>query len=175
MQCVQRFRKLNVSIVVIQIFYWNGYAHSYHEERLSRRNFPDIGENFFKMSCSTCVLRLGIALLVVGAASAQTPAPPPDPAPSSTPTWSAGPIDFSGLVDGYYSLNFNHPASRTIRWRNFDAKANQFSLNMAKLTMEHTADPIGFKFELAAGRGWRFSMRRNRRASRYISMFCRPM
>ena len=36
--------------------------------------------------------------------------------------------------------------------RNFDAKANQFSLNMAKFTMEHTADPVGFKFELAAGR-----------------------
>src|SRR3982751_6938734 len=104
------------------------------------------------MSCSTCVLRLGIALLVVGAASAQTPAPPQDPAPSSTPTWSAGPIDFSGLVDGYYSLNFNHPASRNNTWRNFDAKANQFSLNMAKLTMEHTADPVGFKFEIAGGR-----------------------
>jgi hypothetical protein len=55
-------------------------------------------------------------------------------------------------VDGYYSLNFNHPASKNNTWRNFDAKANQFSLNMAKLTMEHTADPVGFKFELAAGR-----------------------
>jgi hypothetical protein len=104
------------------------------------------------MSCSTCVLRLGVALLLAGAASAQTTTPAPDPAPSSTPTWSAGPIDFSGLVDGYYSLNFNHPASKNNTWRNFDAKANQFSLNMAKLTMEHTADPVGFKFELATGR-----------------------
>lgn len=105
-----------------------------------------------QMMCSTCVLRLGVALLVAGAASAQTTTPAPDPAPPSTPTWSAGPIDFSGLVDGYYSLNFNHPASKNNTWRNFDAKANQFSLNMAKLTMEHSADPIGFKFELAAGR-----------------------
>jgi hypothetical protein len=55
------------------------------------------------------------------------------------PVWSAGPIDFSGLVDGYYSLNFNHPASKTNNLRNFDVKANQFSLNMAKVVMEHAA------------------------------------
>jgi hypothetical protein len=107
------------------------------------------------MSCSTCV-RLGAVLLVAGLIHAQTPAPTPpaasEPAPAATPAWSAGPIDFSGLVDGYYSLNFNHPASKNNTWRNFDAKANQFSLNMAKLTMEHAADPVGFKFELAGGR-----------------------
>ena len=56
---------------------------------------------------------------------AQTPAPAPtdkpaaatekpaDPKPPETPTWSVGPIDFSGLVDGYYALNSNHPASQT--------------------------------------------------------------
>ena len=106
------------------------------------------------MRCSKCV-RLSLAFLLAGALAAQTttPATTTEPAPApSTPTWSAGPIDFSGLVDGYYSLNFNHPASKNNNWRNFDAKANQFSLNMAKFTMEHTADPVGFKFELAAGR-----------------------
>jgi hypothetical protein len=70
----------------------------------------------------------------------------------SGPVWSAGPIEFSGLVDGYYSFNFNHPASRTNNYRNFDAKANQLSLNFAKFTMEHGPDPVGFKLELAAGR-----------------------
>ncbi|MBI4877982.1 MAG: porin [Acidobacteria bacterium] len=68
--------------------------------------------------------------------------------------WSAGPIDFSGLVDGYYSLNFNHPASRTNQLRNFDVKANQFSLNMAKLTLEHAADPVGFRVDLGFGRAF---------------------
>ena len=57
-----------------------------------------------------------------------------------------------GLVDGYYSLNFNHPASRNNNLRYFDAKANQFSLNMAKLTAEHNADPIGFKLDTIFGR-----------------------
>jgi hypothetical protein len=68
------------------------------------------------------------------------------------PVWSAGGIDFSGLVDGYYSLNFNHPASRTNQIRSFDVMANQFSLNMAKLVMEHSADPVGFRLDLGPER-----------------------
>src|SRR4051794_3760434 len=71
-------------------------------------------------------------------------------APASS-IWSAGPIDFSGLIDGYYSLNFNHPASGNNVIRNFDVKANQFSLNMAKLTLSHDANPVGFKLDLAFG------------------------
>src|ERR1700736_6307437 len=59
---------------------------------------------------------------------ATTPATtPPTPA---EPTWSAGPINFSGLVDGYYDVNFNHPFTMDNQLRNFDEKANQFSLNM---------------------------------------------
>ena len=104
------------------------------------------------MSCSTCVLAWASRCWSLALHRHKHRRHAPDPAPSSTPTWSAGPIDFSGLVDGYYSLNFNHPPRKNNTWRNFDAKANQFSLNMAKLTMEHTADPVGFKFELAAGR-----------------------
>jgi len=77
--------------------------------------------------------------------SAATPAPQ-DPAPASAPAWSVGPIDFSGLVDGYYSFNANHPASQFNQLYNFDVKANQFSLNMAKLSMSHTADRSAFKW-----------------------------
>ena len=58
-----------------------------------------------------------------------------------------GPIDFSGLVDGYYNFNFNHPASQVNQTYNFDDQANQFSLNMAKLSMSHTADPVGFQVD----------------------------
>ena len=65
-----------------------------------------------------------------------------------------GPIDFSGLIDGYYALNFNHPASQTTTLRNFDVKANQFSLNMAKLSLTHNPDPVGFTLDLGFGRAW---------------------
>jgi hypothetical protein len=97
------------------------------------------------------------------AASAPTPATPaaspaqsaaPAAPPEAAPTWSIGPIDFSGLVDGYYVFNANHPASSTNQLYNFDTKANQFSLNMAKLSMSHTADPVGFQVDLGFGRAF---------------------
>jgi hypothetical protein len=75
-------------------------------------------------------------------------------AQSAAPAWSVGEISFSGLVDGYYGVNFNHPASQTNQLRNFDVKANQFSLNMAKLTMEHAADPVGFRVDLGFGKAF---------------------
>ncbi|MCS7027104.1 MAG: porin [Bryobacteraceae bacterium] len=81
--------------------------------------------------------------------SSQSSSSPPGP-----PTWSAGPIDFSGLIDGYYSFNANHPASRTNNLRNFDVRANQFSLNMAKLEMQHAPDPVGFRLDLGLGRAF---------------------
>jgi hypothetical protein len=108
---------------------------------------------------------IALTLWLTCSCMAQTPAPattdkppaavdkPADPAPAA-PVWSVGPIDFSGIVDGYYSLNFNHPASRNNTGRNFDAKSDSFSLNMVKFTAEHTADPVGFKLELGFGRAF---------------------
>jgi len=92
------------------------------------------------------------------AAPAQTPAPAatpaPAPAPAPAPTWSIGPIDFSGLIDGYYSQNLNSPASRTNQLYNFDVQAEQFSLNMAKLSMSHSPDPMGFQVDFGFGKAF---------------------
>ncbi|HXM98550.1 MAG TPA: porin [Candidatus Dormibacteraeota bacterium] len=99
-------------------------------------------------------------------AAQQAPAPAAAPAP---PTWSVGPIDFSGLVDGYYSFNFNHPGDKGgncgaanaltpalcgNQLYNFNEKPNQFSLNMAKLSMAHSPDPVGFQVDLGFGRAF---------------------
>ena len=66
----------------------------------------------------------------------------PAPAPAAPPTtWSIGAIDVSGLLDGYYSFNNNHPASGFNTLRNFEVKSNQFSLNMSKLSLSHAANP----------------------------------
>ena len=101
-----------------------------------------------------CVRIPAVAALFAAASFAQVPQPEPQtsPAPPPASVWSLGGIDFSGLIDGYYSLNFNHPASRNNNLRYFDAKANQFSLNMVILNAEHSADPIGFKLETIFGR-----------------------
>jgi hypothetical protein len=76
------------------------------------------------------------------------------PAPSPAPNWSIGSIGISGLLDGYYSFNNNHPASGFNTLRNFEVKSNQFSLNMTKLSLSHSADPIGFTLDLGYGRAW---------------------
>lgn len=97
------------------------------------------------------VRTLVVSLHVTTAALGQAPdSQASSPRPNSA--WSAGGIDFSGLIDGYYSLNFGHPESRNNNLRYFDAKANQFSLNMAKFSAEHNADPIGFKLDTIFGR-----------------------
>jgi hypothetical protein len=57
-------------------------------------------------------------------------------------------------VDGYYSLNFNHPASRANQLRNFDLAAGQFDLSMAKLVMERAPDPTGFRVDLGFGKAF---------------------
>jgi len=76
------------------------------------------------------------------------------PAQTNSSVWSVGPIDFSGLVDGYYSYNANHPASRQNQLHNFDFQANQFSLNMAKLSLSHSPDPIGFQVDFGFGKAF---------------------
>jgi hypothetical protein len=76
---------------------------------------------------------------------AQAPAAPPAPAP--TPF-----LRFSGLADVYGSYAPNDPASRLNYLRNFDTQANKFALNMAKLTIDHDANPVGFRVDLGAGR-----------------------
>ena len=103
-----------------------------------------------------CLFTFMLAVMVATSAFGQAPAPAPAaaPAPPPPPPWSVGPIDFSGLIDGYYTFNFNHPASGNNGLYNFDTKANQFSLSMAKLSMSHSTDPVGFQVDLGFGKAF---------------------
>ena len=106
-------------------------------------------------------------------ARAQTPAPaataPAAAAPAATdqaaapaaaapaaPTWSVGPMDISGMIDGYYSYNANQPtvdANGQINdLYNFNDKTDQFNLSAAKLTLNHDPDPVGAHIDLFYGR-----------------------
>jgi len=86
-------------------------------------------------------------------AAAPSPAPAPAPAPS---VWSVGSLDFSGLVDGYYSYNANRPSNaangQVNDLYNFNDKTDQFNLAMAKLTINHNPDPVGVHVDLIFGR-----------------------
>lgn len=87
------------------------------------------------------------------ATSAQnaTPAPPPRNTFSNSSVRLGG-IDFSGMFDGYYTFNNNHPISQFDAFYNFDDRANQAELNMLKVTASHDPDPIGFRVDAGFGR-----------------------
>ncbi len=92
------------------------------------------------------------------ATPAQTPAtaPPPSPPPAGptailVPEPGFGRLSLSGLLDGYFSLGFNHPASGVNQLRNFDTRANQFAVNMGKLIVEYGNGPFGLRFDFGGG------------------------
>ena len=90
------------------------------------------------------------------AASSSTPAPTPAPAPAAAPTWSVGPMELSGLIDGYYSYNANRPTDlangQMNDLYNFNDKTDQFNLAEARLTLNHDPDPIGAHVDVFFGR-----------------------
>lgn len=104
----------------------------------------------------------GAAMAFAVAAGAQapaTPAPAQTPAPAAAPaapTWSVGPMDLSGLIDGYYSYNANRPSDaangQINDLYNFNDKTDQFSLAEARLTLNHDPDPVGAHVDLIFGR-----------------------
>jgi len=113
------------------------------------------------LSLLSCCLGIALTAQHMQAQDASPPvqsssAPAAAPATPAVSVWSVGGIDFSGLVDGYYSFNANHPpnSSNGNQLRNFDYDANAFSLNMAKLTMSHDPDPVGFRVDLGFGKSF---------------------
>jgi len=101
-----------------------------------------------------CTCLAVFACLALPSRAQNAPPPPPATPPPADAPWTIGDIKFSGLVDGYYSYNSNHPASGNNGLYNFDVKANQFSLNMAKVSLMHAAEPIGFQLDLGFGRAF---------------------
>jgi hypothetical protein len=88
---------------------------------------------------------------------AQTPSTPDGTsstpaAPAAKPGFTLAKVDFSGSADVYYSINNNHPTGGFNQLYNFNDKADQFDLNMAKLSASLDPEPVGFRFDLGLGR-----------------------
>ena len=93
-----------------------------------------------------CVLTTAFAGLSTGPCLfSQLPGPP---------NWTVGPLKLSGLLDVYGNYTPNHPASRTLPFRNFDIRTDGLSLNMGKFTVEHDPAPVGFKLDFGFGRAF---------------------
>ena len=72
-------------------------------------------------------------------------------AQSAPDTSAPKPISISGFLDLYYSQNFNNPAVKANKYRNFDVTSNQFSLGLAEIVFQKPAEPIGFRIDLDFG------------------------
>ncbi|MHB8336595.1 MAG: porin [Ignavibacteriaceae bacterium] len=91
--------------------------------------------NFYK----TNILILGLGFLICKNNFAQTK------------DTISSPLQISGMFDLYFSKNFNNPASHINDFRNFDVYENQFDINLAKITFQKEASPVGFRIDLAFG------------------------
>lgn len=64
-------------------------------------------------------------------------------------------VELSGLVDAYYTYNFNEPATGSMTpLRNFDVRHNQFSVAYIEMALNKAAtaeDRVGFRFDLGYG------------------------
>ncbi|MCU1235625.1 MAG: hypothetical protein JWP63_3592 [Candidatus Solibacter sp.] len=87
----------------------------------------------------TCIL-VGFASTLAAAAD--------DLAPS--PFHRAG-VDFKFLFDAYVNGSFNSPYSGFNQLRNFDYRANTAHVNLAKITIDRTPDPVGFHLDVGFG------------------------
>jgi Putative beta-barrel porin-2, OmpL-like. bbp2 len=96
-----------------------------------------------------------VAAPTTAAAAAPAAADQPAAAPAA-PTWSVGPMDISGFIDGYYSYNNNRPTDaangQMNDFYNFNDKTDMFNLSAAKLTLNHDPDPIGAHVDFIYGR-----------------------
>jgi len=83
-------------------------------------------------------------------APTQSPASPAPAAPAPDPPKYDGWV-FSGLADGYISLNFNHPASNSNQLHNFDINWGQPELSLAKFTVDKSDKVLGIHVDAGLG------------------------
>ena len=95
-----------------------------------------------------------VAGAVLFAQETQYPAPPVVPLQPSVNNFTWRGVKLTGVLDGYYAFNSNHPESGRNSLRSFDTEANTFDLNMLKFGVEKSAEPVGFRLDLGVGRAF---------------------
>ena len=60
-------------------------------------------------------------------------------------------ISVSGILDGYYNFDANHPGDGDTQLRNFDIRANTVSLTEAKIVLAHDPGPFGIRADVGFG------------------------
>ena len=127
---------------------------------------PDMNQRMQDLEKQVADLKAALAAMKTPPPAAEV-APPAAPATAAVTTPPAtapapititsllGPTTLSGFVDAYYGANFNHPASHTNQFRNFDTESNQFGLNMIELIVDKAPDAAASRlgYHVALGFG----------------------
>ncbi len=92
----------------------------------------------------------GLVLALVSGPAAAWQAAAPADGWAHLPVLPGG-VRLRAVLDAYYSLNFNRPTSQVNQLRNFDLRCRQFSLNLARLSLEREPAPLGFRLEAGYG------------------------
>ncbi|HYA17442.1 MAG TPA: outer membrane beta-barrel protein [Bryobacteraceae bacterium] len=82
------------------------------------------------------------------AATADAAKPPDPPA-------RLGGFQISGVADGYFDLNFNHPSVTNNQLQNFELNWGTPELNLAKMTVDKSDQPVGFHVDAGFGEAMR--------------------
>ena len=119
------------------------------------------------MRTPLCLLVLAVSAWAAGPATPdpadindQAPAADAAAAPAPPPAKLNGFV-ISGLVDGYFSLNFNHPnnpayyAGGNNQLHNFDINYGQPELSFAKITIDKSDKMLGFHVDAGIGQTMR--------------------
>lgn len=96
-----------------------------------------------------CVLLLSASMCLM----AQSPAPEAAPAAAQLPeafSWKR--LQFTGYIDSFYNLNFNHPPGSVSQLQALNLTANKWSLSSATATIQSAPAPLGFRVDVGMGR-----------------------
>jgi hypothetical protein len=122
---------------------------------------PRLGGELILISVP-CVIATLALLSSAPAVWPQDPVPAADQDATNAPTtptpskWNRGGIDIYLLGDVFGDINFNHPSSGINQLYNFDDRANQVRLNLAKVSLEKASGVFGFRVDAGAGRALTF-------------------
>lgn len=92
-----------------------------------------------------CTFVLALHAAAQTADTGAAPAPAPDAF-----RWKR--LNYSGYLDVFYDLNYNHPGSGTSQLQAFNFTADRWSLASATLSVSAIPAPLGFRVDAGAGR-----------------------
>ncbi len=112
------------------------------------------------IACFCAALGVSITAWTQSLSSASAPAvaqvtalsPAPSSGPATPVNWRFAGVDWSAYLDGYGSLNNNHPNDGLNDLYNFNDRTDQFDLAEARITLNRGPNPVGIHADVVFGR-----------------------